>query len=284
MRFVHSFSTRPLSINLYNTDDVQRTIGNIVYYATSLAYLKNLNQTVVLHTDTKGMEMLDYLPYDEIHLTLDEIPNTISPRFWAAGKFYAMEKEPLNSVHIDGDVFIKTQTLIDMIENQKYDLIVQNVEDGKIYRECAKLIYAEQEWFTNLGIDINDTSAYCTGIVGFNNQELKTKFIESYKKTITFFSEKYPILLKKNMFLTPDLVCEQLMIEHLSRDYKVYTLLRISDENPQLIIEDAKNIGYQHTLTISKFKHLDKCWTTLKNISPIIYKNTHKICQKILNK
>ncbi len=40
MRLVHSFNTRPLSIDCYGVDSLRRMAGNIWYYALSVAYAK----------------------------------------------------------------------------------------------------------------------------------------------------------------------------------------------------------------------------------------------------
>lgn len=112
MRLCHSFSTRPLGVEAYNTAALRRLIGNVWYFALSVAYAKRSGAYIVLHTDSFGKAMLGHLPYDEIHLTLDDMPADISPRFWAAGKIFAQEAEPIGSLHIDGDVFIKRADLL----------------------------------------------------------------------------------------------------------------------------------------------------------------------------
>ena len=84
-RFVHSFWTKPCE------NDNEKLKKYILYFATSLAWLKKNNFPIVLHTDSKGKELFKNLPYDEIYTTLDNIPENISPKFYAYGKFLAMQ-------------------------------------------------------------------------------------------------------------------------------------------------------------------------------------------------
>lgn len=283
MRFVHSYNTRPLDINTYDTDKELKTVGNIVYFATSLAYLKKIGQIIVLHTDTTGKSMLDYLPYDEIHLTLDEMPDHYSPRFWAAGKFFAIEKEPIGSVHIDGDVFIKNVDIATRIEKSQCDLFVQNSEIAKFYKDYATLLYLKKDYFKEIGIDLDKSGGYCTGLMCFKNKELKDNMIATYKNIVSYFSENYPILLSKNNFMTPDIIAEQQCLYQLSEKYNVETLLSVPTENLK-INDEATKMGFQHVLTNGKYVQIDKCLKILKNLSPIIYNNTIKLCQNISNK
>lgn len=286
MRFCHSLSTRPLGIQLYHANTLHRLIGNVCYYSLSLAYLKRLNQEVVLYTDTLGAALLGHLPYDEIHIILDDIPDELSPRFWAAGKIYAIEQEPLGSVHIDGDVFIKKQSLVDSIEKFDWDLIVQNYENVEC---CGAGYYNEFPYFENdkdfckqFGIDPTKYGAYNCGMLGFRNQKLKDDFINSYKNIALNHSKlNYNSLFDAN-HRTPDLVTEQTSIYQLSKDYNVKTLLnpKEGDELKNL----CNSLGYQHVITMAKYECLDKCMQILKQISPEIYEKTYKLCRNILNK
>ena len=135
MRFIHSFSTRPLSIDLYGYGALRRMAGNIWYFALSLAYLRRLGVETVLHTDTLGASLLGHLPYDAINLTLNEVPNDIHPRFWAAGKIWALQAEPVGSIHIDGDVFIKSENALRYIDSKHWDFLAQHYESSEWYEK-----------------------------------------------------------------------------------------------------------------------------------------------------
>ena len=126
MRFVHSLWPSPSLNERWGFDAKTAIITNIWYYSLSVAYLKKLGQKIVLHTDNFGQECLNHIPYDEIYLTIEnEVPKDICPIMWACSKFYALKNEPLESIHIDGDVFIKSQKCLDMINAGSFDLFCQ---------------------------------------------------------------------------------------------------------------------------------------------------------------
>lgn len=274
MRFIHSFSTRPISINCYDTNSIKRLLGNIIYYTASVLYLKRLNQTIVLHTDTLGKTLLGHLPYDEIHLTCDDIPKDIHPRFWAASKMYALAEEPINSIHIDGDVFIKSDKCLEAINDSDWDIIVQNFEAASWYKKEYSIFERNEDYCKSHDLILNSQGAFNTGILGFRNQELKDKFINGYKALVSYFSQVSKFQLDNGNYNTPDLIVEQKYIYQLSKDSKVNILL---DNN------DAKEIGYQHILSMQKFSLLDKCMEIIKMLDINYYNKTYKLCQTILN-
>jgi len=49
-------------------------------FALSVAYVKSFGYTIVLHTDTLGSEVYGQLPYDEVHLTLNQL-DSVHERF-----------------------------------------------------------------------------------------------------------------------------------------------------------------------------------------------------------
>lgn len=116
MHFVHSFWTKPYETNRWYMNDTITTKANVLLYTLSFLYLKSLNQKVVLYTDDKGKELLDFIPYDEIYLTLNDIPQDNPVMLWAQGKMYAMKNEPLDAIHIDADVMIMKNECIEKIK------------------------------------------------------------------------------------------------------------------------------------------------------------------------
>lgn len=276
IRFVHSFSTRSACVKLGGVDSVKRLLGNVVYYATSLMYLKRLGQEVVLYTDTLGKALLGYLPYDHIYDV--EIPDNVSPRFWAAPKMWALEQEPLESVHIDGDVFIKTQKCLDAITQSDWDILVQMYESAEWYEQDCSLFNHDKEFCAYVGLNPNGHGAYNNGVIGFRNEELKHTFINGYKALATHFSEHH--IDKLAIDATPDLIAEQRFVYQLAQNKgaKVHCLLGSDYQH------DANELGYQHVLTASKYRHLEKCLAVLEKLSEETYNKTYKLCQSILKK
>ena len=269
MRFVHSLWSEPSLDDRWGIDGKDAIITNMWYYALSVAYLKRLGQEVVLHTDNFGKICLDHVPYDHIYLTLEEqIPKGICPVMWACGKFYALREEPLGSVHIDGDVFIKSKECLDIINTNDYDLLIQNEEQTveinmypKDSKKLEHLIYPEY-------IQKVYPKAYNTGILCFNNEKLKDKFITNY----FFFHEQIINDEKIKQFwdidreTCPDIIVEQLFIHQLSLGYKA---LCITD-----VLLDTKS--YQHVIGKKKYRCLENCKATLKHIDEELYNLTEE--------
>lgn len=277
MRFIHSLNTRPLFINCYDVAPMRRLLGNIWYFALSMAYIKRAGAEIVLHTDSLGAALLSYLPYDEVHLTLDDLPDDIHPRFWAAGKMWALEAEQPGAVHIDGDVFLKRRALIDDIENSSWDAIVQHYESSEWYEKENVLFDRAPRVCLDRGLDTHRIGAYNTGVIGFRDAELRRRYIDTYKHIATYFSRECAELLDSDSFLTPDVIIEQ---RH------IYQLCEATDSRVKIVLPGetghsaiARAIGFQHVITSRKFEQLDQCRQMLQHIAPNIYNKTLRLCR-----
>ena len=111
MRFVHSYWTAPNSKN--------RSI-DIICSAYSVFKIHQLGQKIVLYTDDYGKELLKDIPYDEVYTILNGLDKKINPHIWSASKFISMQYEPLDSIHIDNDVFIYDLDMLKIPENVKF--------------------------------------------------------------------------------------------------------------------------------------------------------------------
>lgn len=265
---VHSFWSRPSLIPRYGYKSEQLFL-NLWYFSLSCAYAKSIGAPIVLHTDTLGARLYGHLPYDNIYTTLDAVE--APPRFWAAGKFYALQAEQdARAIHIDGDVFIKQGELWERMANSKADILVQ-------FRE---------PWISESGVKklkpyINDdyiahNSMYNTGVLGVFNNELKDKVLNTYFSAIKC-AKQIPSATLNDQYFTPDLVCEQQMIAYKSIGYNVDMILSSSYK----CTDEADSIGYQHVQSSSKYKDVDKCKRALKQINYNIYIETKKLCMGI---
>ncbi|MFW6009313.1 MAG: DUF6734 family protein [archaeon] len=107
MRAFHAHWTKPQMIDgkLKNEDyDILMTILSALNWKKYMGEIK-------LYTDTKGIELYEKYGildiWNDIDInTLNNIPDTIDTRYWAAGKLIALEQEPLGSVSIDRDFII----------------------------------------------------------------------------------------------------------------------------------------------------------------------------------
>ena len=274
IKLIHSFSTKPLeNKSMYYIDRLHHLISDIWIYTLSAAYARREGFDIELYTDSLGALLLSKAPYTKIHTDLDNISNEIHPRFWACGKVYALEAAGNNTIHIDGDVFIKDAKLLDV---GKTDFIVQNKESVNYVetRETGRIDKDFASFLQEYGIDTSISTPYNMGVIGIFNPALRDKYISAYKDLAIKISSKFQESLNKDN-ITPDLLVEQLQFRQLSENYK----------GTVIIHKGAKEVpkGYQHLVTSAKYQNeiVNKVKQTLKVFFPEIYKKTLKLCRNI---
>ena len=282
--FIHSLWTRPMANNKNKLE------ANVYTFALSLAYLKKLGCIVNLHTDTLGAKLLSGLGYDDVYLTANEIPQDINPKIFAYIKSMALQREPLGTVHIDGDVFIKTEECLDRIFNHDCDCVFQSCE---VYlpwvgncRSFMMPFLSEHLLSTGKMLHIYDYD-FNVGVIGFFNSELKDSYIQNYQNLALALSKyKYLNLIdfndrRPNSFTIPDLVLEQHLICNLTETSKVRFVLPV-DSNNYVKQRDlvAKEIGFTHLLSASKYQPdiIEKVKNRLKEIDSDCF---DKVCENI---
>lgn len=252
--FVHSLWTTPMQ------SDKRKLEVTALVYALSVAYLKRLGCSINLHTDSLGKKLLDGIGYDHIYLSVGEISNTISPKIFAYPKSIALGKEPIGTVHIDGDVFIKTEECLNRIFNHDCECVVQSAETYLDWVQASKSFMIpflnENLLSTGEKLEIRDYD-YNTGVIGFFNEELKNLYISNYQelaKKLSKYEYLYLVNNQDGKFNCPDFVLEQQLILYLTRNKKVRCVLPV-DSMPYISErnEVAKQIGYTHLLGPTKY-------------------------------
>lgn len=262
MNLVHSFILKDSIIT-------ERGFVQLACFVLSCLYAKRSGFNINLHCDKKSEKLLNFAPYDNIILDLEGFEKPTDHRLFAYSKFKSMENEPLGSIHIDGDVFLKDSLLIDSLNFDNYDCIIQNTEAPHTY---SNNIEDTSNYWLNTQLCLCNCDypvwanrelkkMYNCGIIGINNLELKQEYFKTYwdfiKQCCKF----------KQGHVTPELVIEQQFLTDLceSHNYKVKELLTGD------IFENAVKIKYQHLLGDSKFVNLDNILKTIKNISEVCY-------------
>lgn len=249
IRIFHTLWTKPMR------DD--RIPVTLLCYAISFHYARKLGTQIVLYTDSDGADMLSFLPYDEVYLCLNGIPHDIT-RFWAYGKLYATSCEPLGSVHIDGDVFLKNPALKDYLKGG-FDLVTQS-EEGEDWR--TDYTYELSQAAINIedlpnGVHLYYPQSYNCGVVQFNNAELKRVYLDTYFRTVALslhdksYNRRADMLREKfgkKGSIIPDVVAEQQFLHELAKGYSTTTLLTGD------VRQDGIRKGYTHLCTAAKYK------------------------------
>ena len=252
--FVHRLWTAP------KQSDKRKLEVTALTYSLLVAYLKRLGCSINLHTDCLGKKLFEGIGYDNIYVTVEEIPNNLSPKIFAYPKSMALEKEPIGTVHIDGDVFIKTEECLDRIFNHDCECVVQSYETLLPWVQSAKSFMipflAENLLSTGEKLEIRDYDCN-TGVIGFFNDELKNLYISNYQelsKKLSEYEYLYFVNHQDGKFDCPDFVFEQQLLSYLTRNRKVRSILPV-DSPPYMSErnEFAKQIGYTHLLGLTKY-------------------------------
>lgn len=256
-RFAHVFWSKPAKLSFENA---RWNIGNqfeqtLALSALSLACLKELNQEVVLYTDTDGYELLSDLGYDRVYNVLDNL--NVHNDFWAAGKIFALQNEPLDSCIIDNDIFLYDGSLVDKLS--ELNVVASHKEPTDSYR---KLIEFGQENFSHLK-GANEFSSN-TGFLKVNDFRLKQMFISAYFNCMSRLSNED--ILKKlkiagNGAFCVDLLCEQFNFQKICKPKYLTT-----------IGKDYTQIkGFTHLLSFEKYTKMPVILNILKDKFPDYY-------------
>lgn len=265
MRIFQSLWTKP-AIN----KSPEKLRDMLYIYALSLIYGLENHYTMVLYTDSLGMEIMKNFPYNEKHLL--NIPEDNSCKcFKAQSKFYALQQEPLGSIHIDGDVFLKQPSIFMNLNNA--DVIVQNSET---YQFDNDVIFFKEgaDWLYENGVtpDLRTyNGTYNCGTIGFFNQELKDQYLNNYFSAL----EK---LKNKEFDFWLDLILEQQMLFEITKDkYKVFKLFT-DDSTFDALLAQQNALGYTHLIGTQKQSKL-----CMQDVKRILRKKNRDLYTYILN-
>lgn len=281
MNFCHVHWTGPIKMKRWGFDVELQQEMIAYHYSLSVAYIKRLGETIDLYTDTEGKNLLGHLPYDNIYVVLDDMNSNIQYYNWAAGKIEGIKHMKLGDVYIDGDVFIKSQKCLDKIANgAKYDGFFFGNETPAQEGYTELNIYIEHNlplynYEFPMGIPVLGRNACNGGLIMFNNQEYKNKFIEAYTCMLNQIIDNPPnVDNDKEYKICFDLVMEQRFLWEIGQNYNIDFLIDYWNRDPDNIYKlnkQANELGVQHVIGDQKFRLLYKCIDTLKKINPIIY-------------
>ena len=256
-RFAHVFWSKPA---LMPFETARWSVGHqyemtLPITALSLALLWEMDQEVVLYTDSAGERLLSCLGYEKIYNIFDRFsPHT---DFWAAGKIEALRHEPLDSCLIDNDIFLYDGDIIDTIHT--YSIIGSHEEDTTAYK--ALLDFA-QFHLPRLAGD-NQYSTNC-GILKINNVQYKDNFILSYWSALKQFSN--PEVLEKIKTAGMGAYCVDLAIEQ-------FAFHKICQPNHTIKLADtvSETRGLVHLISFEKYLKIPQILDILKIRYPYMY-------------
>jgi len=284
LRAYHSFWSVPLYKNRLgrNFKSAQGVENTLVLAALSCVTAKRLGCEMVMHTDDKGAKLFDCVPYDEVYLSIND--HAINEKFWASGKFVALEREPLGSCHLDIDAFIQSKYCIANILSQTEDILVQCEE--YVWRYYWQLSVWMLKYISTSGTFMDgvkpfgenkNDAAYNCGIVRFTNEKLKSEYCDYYWRWVRELEAKGtrdPFF--KNPHCVPDIVLEQWMLHKLikSGGYSVKTICHPTGR-------DLMKNGYCHLFAAMKYKVNSLAKKLLLKYCPDTYRRVLKKIEEV---
>lgn len=225
MKFAHSYWTAPRKED-YNY------ITDLWFAAVSVEYIHKLGYTIDLYTDTKGKEVFSIIPYDNIHVILDNMENEIATNIWSASKYKALEAMELGTFHIDYDFFLKDPSLID---SSNVDMFCQNIipnnSDYDFVTRYIKKACPDLKLPEGITWDFKDHILH-QGIFAIFNQNLKTEIISKYFNLAKQVSNQFPKhLISINKYFIPNLLLEEKLVGQIAQKYKVRCMINIFAED-----------------------------------------------------
>ena len=241
-----------------------------IFYAYSLLLAKKNypDAEIVVHTDSRSADFFRQLPYDEVITDLDEL-NDANPFFFAQGKIKAFESEPEGSLYIDGDVFLKSDFLNEVVQ-EDFDLLTQSEDPftGAMYADELRKFIADE---TN---ECYGDSMLSCGMLMFRDEELKQAWIDSYQRntaTLAEMPEFNGIALGSD--LNFELSTEQVALRNLSRDKNVRSLypggygVKMDDPDYLHLYHTAKYHNYYISRMLDDIRVMDEAiWQMLEEL------------------
>ena len=279
---IQSLWTKPI-LGSNPTKAQQKRMKDTLYIAAlSLECAHRSGYKVHMHTDRLGMELLSRFGYEELLPTLEDIPSSVPTELFAAGKFFALRAEGItNKVHIDIDVFLKRPYLFDNFYMKSgIDMVCQQEENY----DCVDFIKPMIRTIHIVGYPETTrpdwTGSMNTGVIGFNNPTLGSKYVRNYFNALQMYTEenfaKYRGDANKNLAF--DFILEQVNVSYLSLGYNVWSLLPSDDASAV-----ADEMGYQHLQGDEKWtaRSLVKVKSNLKVMNFKLYNEAFWASKKV---
>lgn len=236
------------------------------YFILSAIYANDTGLPITLYSDYEFGQCVQKAPYKKINGIFNDHENyaKIDPIVWAWPKFLSLDMCPRDTVHIDGDVFLKSGFKKSNIEYNGCDVICQHLELWE-HTQCFQTAWTETfnsikhfDFPEDIVKDI-PKAMFNNGVLGVNNNQLWKRYKECYWHMV---EQSIPGSIHPEGWCVPDIIFEQYFLTQLCKDeYKVkYVLTGNTSED---ICNDATNKRYQHVCADKK-RDLKICLAMIK--------------------
>ncbi len=275
-KIVYSFWTAPLEQRWrehrqgLDLEEIIQSSINCLYL--SALYSKKWGFEVEIITDLDSVKHFEKLHVD--HLSTELTFLSYEGSSWIQGKMFAISKQTKPFIHIDWDVMLRKEAVVDIIKSCKADVIVQSLDD--ISFDQKKAIGNEIQWehienfkwiadnspFYIEELNRTHYKVYNTAIVGFNDLTIRDAYINDFLKCLQINRGT-----NKKRFFDID-------ISRMIDQYLMYCVAKSHKADVQVLLPknkdiqtEAKDIGYTHLTFLSKYT---------KPVQQQIIRNIHK--------
>lgn len=248
MKVIYSLYTKPIIEGRW--EEGNRLTETIKMFTLSMLYALEHYDKVEVYTDKIGQQFFRHLPVEVKILKRKDLGT-----YWIKSKLEAIadQKEPF--IHVDGDVFFLNKLPI----QGDSDVIVERIESdqfNKHYKKQVNMFHeilegSFKDWNPNLNYSLN------CGVIGFQNLELRDRFIENYKflknKLATKRGKEIVEELQKEWYeICIFLEQYNLTCTTLPKKYKIQKLLTGTTLNEQK--KEGQRLRYSHLYGKSKYE------------------------------
>ena len=242
-RIIFSLSAYPLINNRWHMGN--RLKEAIYMTALSVLYCHLWYRDIELYVDETAYKYLYMLP-----CRVTKIKMVYNKELWMKAKIFSIEKQTTPFVHLDTDVFIKKK-----IDFNFKDVMLERKEGG--YRIHYK---RQVDFFNNYTQNIDHWRhdlgrTYNCGVLGFNNLDLRNKFVRAYydlEEIYLEYRDEYQPLKKQGF--EPCILIEQYNLSALLDYYNITPTLLLKGRSIKEQGEVAKQLGYSHLFGIKKYQ------------------------------
>ena len=249
MKLIHSFWSKAYFQGRWG---IGPTLSKDLYcFALSAVLANKFGRGIELVTDDYGASLLEGIPYDKVYRDLNDIEH-VDPKFWTAGKVYALSYRQREAIHIDGDVFFLDKKAIERTKGT-WGIMVQMKETGDHYATTYPKTFDEMDKHIKSDVFRKFNFSYNTGIFGVRDLQFMKKY------SFEYFNHIYNLEIS-GAEINPkhdiNIALEQSLLTSMTMDYNIHVKEMITGREMEGngLFETADEIGYCHLWGSTKYE------------------------------
>ena len=246
------------------------------YFCLSSIYANQSGFDIDLYTNYDFGQLLDKAPYKNIYNIFENHKEyaKIDSKVWAWPKFVALDMVPRDTIHIDGDVFLKDNSCKELLDFDGCDVVLQHLEHVNHFGDMKAIYDESYESVKHLKWPDYIENKYLShmpnnGVLGVNNDSLWVRYRDTYWDMC---NQCIPGMFDGNNITVPDIIFEQYFLKEMCDKFNYSIKYILPGEDWDDINEYAIEHKYQH-VCCEKRKYLNKVISIIKRKDPICYES-----------